>query len=82
MLWISFLIVISVAYLTTYAEDGYVVDSLFISPFTTGTTAIIQDIVNIEKIEAIEDLSIAINKKLIPIGASYKENFLKKLNIL
>jgi DNA-binding LytR/AlgR family response regulator len=39
-------------------------------------------IVNIEKIEAIEDLSIVINKKLIPIGASYKENFLKKLNIL
>lgn len=39
-------------------------------------------IVNIEKIEAIEDLSIIINKKLIPIGASYKDNFLKKLNIL
>jgi DNA-binding LytR/AlgR family response regulator len=39
-------------------------------------------IVNIEKIEAIEDLSIVISKKLIPIGASYKENFLKKLNIL
>lgn len=51
MLWISFLSVISVAYLTTYAEDGYVVDSLFISPFPTGTTAIIQDIVNIEKNE-------------------------------
>jgi DNA-binding LytR/AlgR family response regulator len=39
-------------------------------------------IVNIEKIEAIEDLSIIINKKLIPIGASYKDSFLKKLNIL
>jgi DNA-binding LytR/AlgR family response regulator len=39
-------------------------------------------IVNIEKIEAIEDLSIIISKKLIPIGASYKDNFLKKLNIL
>lgn len=39
-------------------------------------------IVNVEKIEAIEDLSIVINKKLIPIGASYKDNFLKKLNIL
>lgn len=51
MLWISFLSVISVAYLTTYAEDGYVVDSLFISPFPTGTTAIIQDITNIEKNE-------------------------------
>ncbi len=51
MLWISFLSIISVAYLTIYAEDGYVVDSLFISPFTTGTTAIIQDIVNIGKNE-------------------------------
>ena len=47
----SFLSVISVAYLTTYAEDGYVVDSLFISPFPTGTTAIIQDMVNIGKNE-------------------------------
>ncbi|MDO1449071.1 LytTR family DNA-binding domain-containing protein [Rhodocytophaga aerolata] len=39
-------------------------------------------IINIEKIESIEDLSIIINKKLIPIGASYKDGFLKKLNIL
>jgi DNA-binding LytR/AlgR family response regulator len=39
-------------------------------------------IINIEKIDAIEDLSIVINKKLIPIGASYKDGFLKKLNIL
>lgn len=39
-------------------------------------------IINTEKIESIEDLSIVINKKLIPIGASYKESFLKKLNIL
>jgi DNA-binding LytR/AlgR family response regulator len=39
-------------------------------------------IINIEKIESIEDLSIVINKKLIPIGASYKDGFLKKLNIL
>jgi DNA-binding LytR/AlgR family response regulator len=39
-------------------------------------------IVNVEKIDSIEDLSIIINKKLIPIGASYKENFIKRLNIL
>jgi DNA-binding LytR/AlgR family response regulator len=39
-------------------------------------------IINIEKIDSIEDLSIVINKKLIPIGASYKDGFLKKLNIL
>lgn len=39
-------------------------------------------IVNIEKIDSIEDLSILINKKYIPIGASYKDNFIKKLNIL
>lgn len=39
-------------------------------------------IVNMEKIDAIEDLSIIINKKFIPIGASYKDNFIKKLNIL
>jgi DNA-binding LytR/AlgR family response regulator len=39
-------------------------------------------IVNIEKIEAIEDVSVVINKKYIAIGASYKEEFMKKLNIL
>jgi len=39
-------------------------------------------IVNTKKIDSIEDLSVVINKKYIPIGASYKENFLKKLNIL
>ncbi len=49
MLWISLLGVFSVAYLSTYAEEGYVIESLFISPFSTGSTAIIQDIVNIEK---------------------------------
>ena len=39
-------------------------------------------IINTNKIESIEDLSVVINKKYIPIGASYKENFLKRLNIL
>lgn len=39
-------------------------------------------IVNTRKIDSIEDLSVVINKKYIPIGASYKENFLKRLNIL
>ncbi len=51
MLWISFLSIISIAYLTTYAQEGYVVESLFISPFSSGSTAIIQDIINIEKNE-------------------------------
>ncbi|HEX8529104.1 MAG TPA: LytTR family DNA-binding domain-containing protein [Cytophagales bacterium] len=39
-------------------------------------------IINVEKIEAIEDLSILINKKYIPIGASYKDAFYKRLNVL
>jgi len=39
-------------------------------------------IINTGKIESIEDLSVLINKKYIPIGASYKESFLKRLNIL
>ncbi|MDJ1472223.1 LytTR family DNA-binding domain-containing protein [Cytophagaceae bacterium DM2B3-1] len=39
-------------------------------------------IINTEKIESIEDLSVVINKKYIPIGASYKDTFLKRLNIL
>ena len=39
-------------------------------------------IVNFNKIESIEDLSIKIDKKVIPIGASYKENFMNKLNFL
>jgi len=39
-------------------------------------------IINTEKIDAIEDLSVLINKKYIPIGTSYKENFIKRLNIL
>ncbi|MES2389187.1 MAG: LytTR family DNA-binding domain-containing protein [Bacteroidota bacterium] len=39
-------------------------------------------IVNQTKITAIEDLNILIGKKYIPIGASYKEAFLKRLNFL
>ncbi len=39
-------------------------------------------IINVEKIESIEDLSVVINKKFIPIGASYKEVFMKRLNVL
>jgi DNA-binding LytR/AlgR family response regulator len=39
-------------------------------------------IVNVNKIESIEDLSINIDKKIIPIGASYKENFMSRLNFL
>jgi DNA-binding LytR/AlgR family response regulator len=39
-------------------------------------------IVNKEKIESIENLFIVINKKFIPIGASYKDDFMKKLNLL
>ncbi len=39
-------------------------------------------IINAERIESIEDTSVVINKKFIPIGASYKDNFFKKLNIL
>jgi DNA-binding LytR/AlgR family response regulator len=39
-------------------------------------------IINTEKIDAIEDLSVLINKKYIPIGTSYKESFIKRLNIL
>lgn len=39
-------------------------------------------IVNLNKIEAIEDNSILIGKKYIPIGASYKEALLDRLNFL
>lgn len=39
-------------------------------------------IVNMAKIDAIEDLSVLINKKYIPIGTSYKDSFIKRLNIL
>ena len=39
-------------------------------------------IVNTSKIDHIEDLSVVINKKYLPIGASYKDAFMKRLNIL
>ena len=39
-------------------------------------------ILNLSKIAAIEDLNVIIQKKLIPIGASYKDAFLKRLNFL
>lgn len=39
-------------------------------------------IVNLTKVETIEDLQIAMPQKSIPIGNSYKSNFLSKLNFL
>jgi DNA-binding LytR/AlgR family response regulator len=39
-------------------------------------------IINADKIEAIENLFVVINKKHIPIGASYKDEFMKRLNLL
>lgn len=39
-------------------------------------------IVNTNKIELLEDNSILINKKFIPIGASYKESLMERLNLL
>ena len=39
-------------------------------------------IVNLDKIEALEDNSILIGEKYIPIGASYKDAFLDRLNFL
>ena len=39
-------------------------------------------IVNLDKVEALEDNSILIGEKYIPIGASYKEAFLDLLNFL
>lgn len=39
-------------------------------------------IVNIERVESIEDMMVLINEKHIPVGASYKENFMKRLNML
>lgn len=48
-----FLSSISIVYLTIYAQEDYVIESLFVSPFATGSTTIIQDIdiINIEKEE-------------------------------
>ncbi len=39
-------------------------------------------IVNVDKISTIEDSNILIGKKYIPIGASYKANFMEKINLL
>ena len=39
-------------------------------------------IVNKDKVETIENLFVVMNKKYIPIGASYKEEFMKQLNLL
>lgn len=39
-------------------------------------------IVNVDKLESIEEGVIVMPKKQIPIGASYKEKFLKRLNFL
>ncbi len=39
-------------------------------------------IVNLDKIESLEDNSLVIEKKFIPIGASYKEALLDQLNFL
>jgi DNA-binding LytR/AlgR family response regulator len=39
-------------------------------------------IVNTAKIDAVEDSSILINSRMLPIGASYREQFMSRLNIL
>ena len=39
-------------------------------------------IVNVKKVEVIEDMTISIGEKHIPIGASYKEEFFKHINLL
>lgn len=39
-------------------------------------------IINSEKIDALEDNSVIIGDKVIPIGASYKDNFMGNLNFL
>mgnify|MGYP000459943770 CR=1 FL=1 len=39
-------------------------------------------IVNFQKIISIEDLNVVMPNKIIPIGASYKQRFMKKLNLL
>jgi DNA-binding LytR/AlgR family response regulator len=39
-------------------------------------------IINRDKIETIENLFVVINKKFIPIGASYKDEFIDNLNML
>ena len=39
-------------------------------------------IVAIDNITSVEDTTIVINNKLIPVGAIYKESFMKRLNLL
>lgn len=39
-------------------------------------------IVNISKIDSIEDMNIVIGDANIPVGASYREKFMKKINML
>ncbi|MEM7551164.1 MAG: LytTR family DNA-binding domain-containing protein [Bacteroidota bacterium] len=39
-------------------------------------------IVNINQIDVLEDITVVIEDKIIPIGASYKESFFQKLNFL
>ena len=39
-------------------------------------------IINLNEIVDIEDSSILIEKKIIPISKSYKEGFMKRLNLL
>lgn len=39
-------------------------------------------IVSVDKIDSIDDSVIIMNKKFIPIGAVYKENLMKRLNLL
>lgn len=39
-------------------------------------------IVAVDNISAVEDTIICINNKLIPVGALYKESFMKRLNLL
>lgn len=39
-------------------------------------------IINIKKIDEIQDASVMMPDKIIPIGASYKNRFLEKLNVL
>ncbi len=39
-------------------------------------------IVNIEQVDSIEDMNVLIGNKHIPVGASYKDAFMKRLNML
>lgn len=39
-------------------------------------------IVSVDRIDSIDDSTISIGKKLVPVGAVYKENLMKRLNLL